>query len=163
MGSKSSTSSNQTVRNFDRRQSLQDALGISGDNSSIVNTTTTTNNITTTDHGAIKAAADQVLAALTSNSQTVATMAKYASDSQKLSGDLNAQVIKSSFDALGQKDHITSDLVNKYAELQGTTTSAIASAWQNAKEFEAGKSLGDIKWVIGGMIAVFGLMAWKKG
>ncbi|QLG87595.1 hypothetical protein HQ393_04620 [Chitinibacter bivalviorum] len=173
----------QNITNNDNRQSIQDGMGISGDNSSISTTSNvftdlsnrSTNNIdnsnrsvtnitnTTTDQGALKLAADQVFASLTSQNSTVSAMARLVEQSQKNAGDTNIKVINSAFDALGTKDHITADLVNKYADLQNTATNNIATAWKNAKEFEAGKSLGDIKWVIGGLIGVFALMALKGG
>lgn len=185
MGSRSSNRTTQEISNVDRRQALENSMGISGDNSSLVansnnttnadfsnRSTTTTNadfsnrstsystvNNTVSDQGAIAAASQQVLAAITSNSNTVNTVSKMITESGANNNSSMLKVIDSSYKALGEKDHITADLVTQYASLQDNATKGIASAWQNAKNFESGKSMGDYKFVVYGVIAVFGLIA----
>jgi hypothetical protein len=208
VGSSSSSSTNQTVNNNDRRQTLDGSLGISGDGNWLSNTTTTntdnsfhmitslsnSGNTTTNylDGGAIKGAFDfggraldtvdttvagafdfgktaldynnkALNASLNATTAAVNSAFSYGSQSQQQAYQFSTGTVKSAFELIGDANHITADLVKKNADLNAAAVSQVATAWDNAKQFEAGKSLGDYKYILLAAVAIVALMAFRKG
>ena len=166
MGSRSSSATSQNITTSDKRLALENSLGVSGDNSSITTSSTTynnqdfsdrsVNNITTTDFGSVKEAMNLGGKALSS-----------MLDSQRVATEFSNKTVDSAMKAIGETNHISETIsksaIDKIAETSRLAQSNVANAWENAKTAEAGKSMGDFKYIIFGLIGVFALLAYKRG
>lgn len=181
MGSRSSSQANQTITNIDRRQALQDSIGISGDGSSITTNTSnyadnsfkqTTNvndssvrNTTTniTDGGAIAGAFDTAKAIsgmmLQGQNKIIDANSKLGDNALEFA----TKQANNAFELVGKNEHFTADLLKKNADLAQLAVGKVGEAWQTAKVAESGKTLGDFKYIVFGLIGVFALLAYKRG
>lgn len=153
MGSSSSNSTSQKVDSVDRRQALDNSVGISGDGSSIDLSNRSVNYNISTDQGAIAGAVDILKSSIDANKSAFQTYADNLAGGQKNALDFGVHVTDSAFASVKQANDST-------AEVARIAMANNADAWNNAK---TGNGLGDMKYVLYAFAAVFGLMMWKRG
>lgn len=157
MGSRSSSSTDQTITSIDKRVAVNSGLGISGDSNSVV--------INSLDGGALKVAADATKTAITENGKTTLAALTAMKDSSKNAFDFGTKVFDTAFEAMGEVNNSAeTKMLEAMKMVNGNAAAAmsqVAGAWNDAKAAADGKSLGDFKWVLAGVALVALAMIWK--
>lgn len=125
IGGSSKSSSSSTTNNYDKRNAVQDGIGLSGDGSSV----TVTNNIT--DAGIVSRALDSLDLGNANNAQGFGKLLD-------ASGELLGTITSSQASGFDKLIGVAADMWNQGQNLIGTTQKSVADAYSTAQSDKAG-------------------------